>query len=78
MTIDDCVVVKRHHDYKTKSDFENVVVNVYRHDDEMKRDDENVLVNVYRHDHAKENVVASAWHNDLENASGVASVTRHD
>ena len=47
-TNDDCEVVKRHHDYKTKSDYKNVVVNVYRHD------------------HANENVVASAWHHDVE------------
>uniref|UniRef100_A0AAV1UMA0 Uncharacterized protein n=1 Tax=Peronospora matthiolae TaxID=2874970 RepID=A0AAV1UMA0_9STRA len=70
-----CVVVKRHHGYETKSDCEVVVVKRHR-DDEMKNDDENVVSNVYRHDHANENVVA--WHHDFENASGVASVMRHD
>uniref|UniRef100_A0AAV1UUW9 Integrase catalytic domain-containing protein n=1 Tax=Peronospora matthiolae TaxID=2874970 RepID=A0AAV1UUW9_9STRA len=76
-TNDDCVVVKRHHDYETKSDCENVVVKRYC-DDEIEKDDENVVLNVYRQDHANENDVASAWHHDPENASGVASVTRHD
>uniref|UniRef100_A0AAV1UH36 Uncharacterized protein n=1 Tax=Peronospora matthiolae TaxID=2874970 RepID=A0AAV1UH36_9STRA len=76
-TNDDCVVVKRHHDYETKSDCENVVVKRH-HNNEMKNDDENVVMNVYRHDHANENSMTSAWHHDLENASGVASVTRHD
>uniref|UniRef100_A0AAV1T2W2 Chromo domain-containing protein n=1 Tax=Peronospora matthiolae TaxID=2874970 RepID=A0AAV1T2W2_9STRA len=68
-TNDDCVVVKRHHDYENKSDCENVVVKRHR-DDEMKNDDENVVLNVYSHDHANENVVASARHRDLENESG--------
>uniref|UniRef100_A0AAV1TX74 Tf2-1-like SH3-like domain-containing protein n=1 Tax=Peronospora matthiolae TaxID=2874970 RepID=A0AAV1TX74_9STRA len=76
-TNDDCVVVKRHQDYETKSDCEYVVVKRHR-DDEMKNDDENVVLNVYRHDHANENIVASTWHHDLENVSGVASVTRHN
>ncbi|CAI5733689.1 unnamed protein product [Peronospora destructor] len=74
---DDGVVVKCHHDYETESDCENVVV-TFHHDDKMKSDDENVAKSVYRDDHANENVVAIARHHDLENASGVASVTRHD
>uniref|UniRef100_A0AAV1UYX8 Tf2-1-like SH3-like domain-containing protein n=1 Tax=Peronospora matthiolae TaxID=2874970 RepID=A0AAV1UYX8_9STRA len=43
-TNDDCVVVKRHHDYETKRECENVVVKRH-HDDEMKSDDENIVVN---------------------------------
>uniref|UniRef100_A0AAV1TP68 Uncharacterized protein n=1 Tax=Peronospora matthiolae TaxID=2874970 RepID=A0AAV1TP68_9STRA len=71
-TKDDCVVVKRHYDYETKSDCENVLVNRHR-DDEMKNDDEVVVLNVYHHDHANKNVVSSAWHHDHADENVVAS-----
>uniref|UniRef100_A0AAV1U1C1 Secreted protein n=1 Tax=Peronospora matthiolae TaxID=2874970 RepID=A0AAV1U1C1_9STRA len=41
----DCVVVKRHHDYETKSNFENDVVSMYHHD----HANENVVASVWHH-----------------------------
>ena len=68
-TNDDGIVVKRHHDNETKSDDENVAVNVFPHD----HANENVVAIVCHHDLDNASGVAISTRHDLPRSCALSS-----